>query len=56
MRMSTFSKAYVPENAQAQNPQGIKFSFSPQTGLRKNGNTGFATGALTKIRDRYDKM
>ena len=51
MGMSTFSKAYVPENAQAQNLKEIKFSFSPLTGSRKNGNTGYAIGALTKIRD-----
>ena len=54
MGMPTFSKAYASENAQVQNPQGIKFSFSPLTGSRKNGSIGYATGALTKIKDRGD--
>ena len=46
--MLTFSKASVPENSQAQNPQGIKSSSFPLIDLKKNGSTGNATGALTK--------
>ena len=48
MGMSTFSKASASENAHVQNSQGIKPSFSLLTDLRKNGSTGFATGAITK--------
>ena len=48
MRKSTFSKASVLENSPAQNPQGIKSSSFLLTGLKKNGSTGNATGALTE--------
>ena len=56
MGMSIFSKASASENAQFQNSQGIKLSFSPLPGSRKNGNTENATGAPLLIRDRSDMM
>ena len=56
MGISISSKASASENAQVQNSQEIKLSCSPLTDLRKNGKIGHTTGALTKIRDRSDKM
>ena len=49
MRRSIFSKTSVPERSQVQKFQEIKLGCSHQKDLKKNGSTGNATGALTKI-------
>ena len=49
MRRSTSSKVSVPEKLQVQKFQEIKPSCSHLIDLRKNGSTGNATGAPTKI-------
>ena len=49
IRRSISSKASVPERSQVQKFQEIKPLCSHLTDLRKNGSTGNATGAPTKI-------
>ena len=49
MRRLIYSKASVPERSQAQKFQVFKLLCSQLTDLKKNGSTGNATGALTKI-------
>ena len=49
MRILIYSKVSVPERSQVQKFQEIKLFCSHQIDLRKNGSTGNAIGAPTKI-------